>query len=522
MANTAQIAVDAVPVAAIVQRDTAWLIAVVAVGLLIVLIDPIGYIGGRWDDGRYLAAALDWVGTVPPPGHDHWALRWPVVLPAAAAIRAFGLAPVALMLPGLATFAALLAITFAAVRASTDNRVAAAIAVLCIATAFSPAAAATRLTADLPEALFWSISLWSLVAASQSRDRVQINWLLASGIGLGLGWALRETAVGIGIVMAAALLANVGIPRRRFLWIAAGSLLVILPEQIALWRATGVPFYRLLVDLHHIEIPSTHLAGSTAKGVFAPFNPSLAARWDGGGPVRLFWALDPWANLFLNTKIGLNILAAAILGALAWPRLDQRDRRRLGWVAVVIAANVVTVVYIVATDPQPRMFMPAIVTAAAALGPLAVRAWEQRRRRLVTGLAIAKLLVFVGAIGLASRYDAVPDLAARVLAGTTGPIGADRVTRSHLALAPATVHHRLAAPGTNATLLAIENHGATPELLPGEWRPDVRATAPPSRFATIAMSLGLPLTSDTPEAVLWRCVARCGPLNRPPSVGVGQ
>lgn len=489
-------------------RDWALLAAIAVAAVLIALIDPVGYIGGRWDDGRYLEAALRWNASGPNLGVNHWALRWPIVLPAVAAIHAFGLTNTALMLPGLAAFAALLALTFAGVRIVTGDRLSAMLASLSIATTLAPTAAATRLTADLPEALFWAMALWSLVAATRSNGGTQARWLLATGLGCGLAWAVRETALGLGIVMLAAGIACHALRSWRLGWIIVGALLVIVPEQLVLWRASGDFFYRLVTDLHHIDIPSTHLAGGVATGVFAPLNPELASRWDGAGPIRLVWAIDPWLNLFINSQYGLNFLAAALLAPLAWPTLKRHERQALRWIAVVIAANIVTVIYIVATDPQPRMFMPAIVAAATALGPLLVITWRRRSRWPVAALATAKLLMFTAALMLASRYTAMPSLADRVLASTSSPVAADRWTLSHLALAPAELKARLhQQPLAGACLLlTVEKAGTMSDMPPGQWRM-VRQAALASPIIDAARRFIPTLSSNDPQLTLWRLQA---------------
>ncbi len=507
------------------RRDWLALTAVIVLSGTIVLADPVGYIGGRWDDGRYLEAALEWVRAGPVLGHDHWALRWPVVATAAVSINMFGLSPVSLMLPGLVAFSLLLAITFAGVRLVTGDRTAAIVSALAVTTAIVTASAATRLTADLPETLSWCAALWSLVAATRQSGRAQAAWLLATGISCGLAWAVRETALGLGLVFAVAVVAGPTACRLgwRWGWVVAGALLIALPEQLALWQASGNIAYRIATDLHHVEIASTHLAGGTGHGESAPFNAGIAARWDGAGPVHLHWPIDPWLNLLLNAQYGLNFLSVAIL---AWTgRVSQRGALRaqgLRWLAVIVAANLITVVYIIATDPKPRMFMPAAVAAATLLGPLATAAWYNRQRWLVGGLATAKLVVFVIGMGVATRFTWAPELAEQVLAGVPGAVSASRVTRTHLALAPVKLTRRLDGRGPSTPLLVLGKAGERVDLPPGQWREIARAQAPPTAIAALARRIGFRNAGGVPQATLWRCTARCGPLNGQPSVGVGQ
>ena len=532
------------------RRDIGLLALCVALALAIALAEPIGFIGGRWDDGRYLEAALDWTAHGPVLGPNHWALRWPVVLPAAAAIEAIERTRAALMLPPLIGFAALIAVTFAGVRAVFADRLAAVIAALALATAFTVVEASTRLNADVPEALFWSCALWSLALAARAEGRRQAAWLAASGVACGLAWATRETAVGLALVLAAAFVAGIGPRRTRWVWLAAGALALWLPEELLLWHASGDPLYRVLTDLHHIDIPSDHLTGQTAKGAFAPLNPGVAARWDGAGPLRGHWWADPWGNLLLNGRYSLVFVAWAVLALagrfvigksgqspplrLSPSKPDQAaraesgfDRLSLsGWLwplALIAAANVIAVVYIIATDPQPRMFMPATAAAAIAVGLLSARAWRSGRRwQRALAIAVLALHLLACAVGIdtAPRFDAVPGLLSEVLAGTTGPIAVDRDVRAHLLLAPPGVRARLV--DTGPVRLVVVRAGRGIPLPPGHWALIRQATAPMPFTVRAAAHLGVRIPFQPPQVSLWRCMGACAPLQGPPSVDVGQ
>ena len=400
---------------------------------LLLSVNPLGYFGGRWDDGRYFEAAWAWAAG-PVLGLDHWALRWPVVLPAAGAIRALGVTRDALAVPGLLTLAALLAINFWAARRVWGGGVA---TLFCLALLTTPELlhAAPRLTADLPELLFWSAALWAFWFG---RDGSR-GWLLAAGIASGLAWATRETSLGLLLLLALAFVAGRGAPRTGYVWIALGFATVTLPEMLALWSASGDPLYRLHVDLHHIDIPSTNLAGLTAPGATAPLNIALMARWSGDGPLRLHWAIDPWLNLLANPVYGLNFLLAAI-GAV-WLR------RQLRWpvllVAAIVALNVVTVTYLIATDPKPRMFMPATVAAALLLALVAGLLWQHGHRRVVLAAGVVKLIAALVLLDVATSYAGLPALARAALAVAPGPVHVDRWSASHLVVADPAVRRRL-------------------------------------------------------------------------------
>ncbi len=513
-----------------------WLLLTLCVAavLAIALAVPIGYIGGRWDDGRYLEAALAWAEHGPILGPNHWALRWPVVLPAAAAIELWGRTRTAIMVPPLIGFTILIAVTFAGVRAVFADRLAAVIAALTVATAFTVAEASTRLNADVPETLFWSCALWALATADRADGRRQAAWLAASGVACGLAWATRETAVGLALVLAVAFVAEIGPPRRRWIWLAAGAVAVWLPEQLLLWHASGEPLYRVVTDLHHIDVPSDHLRGLTAKGAFAPLNPGIASRWDGAGPLHGHWWADPWVNLLLNGQYSLVFVAWLLLSWIARGRIlrgpagtfarrdelsPQGGRKAL---ALIAAVNVIGVVYVIATDPQPRMFMSATCAAAIAIGLLSARAWRRGgwRRTLVIAIQAIRLMAFLVGINLATRFDAVPAMLDHVLAGTSGPIAADRDVQAHLLLAPAAIRARLGDIGP--VRLVVVRSGRGLPLPSGHWQRVQSETAPMPLAVRLAAQLGMRIPFGPPQVSLWRCVGDCAPLQRRSSVDVGQ
>ena len=432
----------------VVRRGRDWLIfgGVLLVAATLATIDVPGYFGGRWDDGRYLDAALQWVARGPSLGTDHWALRWPVVLPTAAAIELFGRNRAAAMLPGLTYFFALLTLNFWAIRRFFGARVA-GIALLVLMTTAEVMLSATRLTAELPELLFWTASVWAFVmaATTPTRDR---GWMVAAGLAAGLAWATRETAMSLIIAFAAMFAAGIGPRRANYKWLAAGFFAVALPEQASLWHASGDWLYRLHTDLRHIELPSTNLRGLVAPGQFAPMNVTVASRWAGAGPVHLFWALDPWLNLLLNARYSLTFLLAAVAagGVRAIGARPRGGWRLIGLLAAVGALHIAVVVYVIATDPKPRMFMPALACAALIVALCAAPSWHRRpTRMLLGGLGMLKLSAVIVSISVGSVYNrGYPALAEQVVADAPGVVYANRWTRSRLALGAPPLLARLA------------------------------------------------------------------------------
>jgi 4-amino-4-deoxy-L-arabinose transferase-like glycosyltransferase len=461
-------------------RDASLFALVIGVAAVLLVLDPPGYFGGRWDDGRYLDAALRWVASGPVLGTEHWSLRWPVVAPAAAAIEAFGRTRTVLMLPGLATLALLLTLNFWAARRLFGS-VAAAVAMLALLTTSEILFAATRLTADLPELLFLSAGAWAFVFAARTDGAARTRWLIACGVAAGLAWAVRETAASLPLVLGLVFLTGIGVPRRSYVWIAIGFLAVLLPEQIVLWLASGDPLYRLHVDLRHIEVPSTNLRGLVAGGGTAPLNASVMARWEGVGPVRFHYLVDPWLNLFLNGRYGLVFLIAGLAVLAARRRVDGRAVAILAGLA---AAHIAFVVYVVATDPKPRMFMPAILCACLAVGIAAPLAWRGRARIWLGILAGLKLTLLLVTIDITAVYNSRFDiLAAKAVTRVPGPVHVDRWTLNTVALVDRQTRARLVPgePPVGGLYLTVAKRGDPhADAVPNpahRWQAIVRVTS---------------------------------------------
>jgi 4-amino-4-deoxy-L-arabinose transferase-like glycosyltransferase len=439
--------------------------------VLLIALNPRSYLGGGWDDGRYLAAAARWAAEGPVLGGNHWALRWPLVLPAAAIISAFGMNGIAVMVPGLLFWLGLVLFNYWAVSAAAGRR-AGFIAAAAIATTPGLAYWVTALYPDHLEALLWSVALWSLWFAAHARPgAAQMRWMIAGGLATGLSIGLRETAAALLLVTCIAAWRARAIPRHAWLvWMLLAALPPVV-EHISLWLASGDPAYRLRVDLNHIHIPSHDLQGGVASNVSAPLNATLMERWAGAGPVRLHWLIDPYINLFINLSYGLNFAAAAILGLVMRRRRAERQpiSPLLRWMVLLIAANLLVNIYLLALNPSPRMFVPATVAAAIMTGILADRLWSKGIARLLATAFAVKILATLIVVDVAPAFNRIVAAAERVAAA--GPLHVDWVANAHLALAPRALRSRFdfrAAPAGGHMLMVVTDHEQP--LPPGRWR----------------------------------------------------
>ncbi|WP_375395659.1 ArnT family glycosyltransferase [uncultured Sphingomonas sp.] len=275
--------------------------AVLAVWLLMLSINPVGYVGGGSDDGRYLEAARCIVAhqgwCVPTV---HWAARWPVVLPLAGAISIFGETRAALGLSS-AIWAVAAIVLLTSIVQKWANPAAALIAGAALT--ITPVFALLSLSpnADLPELTFLLAALFFFIRRQY--------W--TAGLMLGLAIAARETATVALLPLALGCLVS----RPPTATMLRGAFGLAMPLAIeAVWHAgtANDAFLRLHLAMAHIRIPSTELAGAVSAG--SPlFNVELIRNWRPAMGIRVHWLLDPLLNLLANPACGLTFLAAIAL-----------------------------------------------------------------------------------------------------------------------------------------------------------------------------------------------------------------
>lgn len=415
------------------KPDWRWAAAIAAALTFILVVNPIGFVGGGWDDWQYLNAARCWAERGPCLPHDHWQGRWPIIAPLSAVIALLGENRFTVGLPSLAYAIGCLAlITWLGNRLA--GRPVGYLAALLLLLG-SPIFAVELLdpNVEMPE-LFFLLSSACFLLAYKDRHNA---WL---ALGAGLAWSLafqvRETSaamVPLGL-LSAWLLAR----RDRKAWLLAigGAALPLLIEALTFWLATGDPLWRRHLSVGHTQIASTELLGPIDHAGSPFFNPNYIAHWRHEPGIHLHWAIDGLLNLFANTKAGLIIPLSATLFILLRRQLDPRHRAIVAWCIGLSLYWACFLIYALAIDPKPRMMFVPIALAALALAVLV-------RDRFAKGsVALGATIVTIATVvGLAivvvhpSLRLAEPTIQ-QWLDRNGDRIEADITTRRHLALIP--------------------------------------------------------------------------------------
>ena len=347
-------------------------VALSLAGLVLVLVILwwrwVGYQGH--DDAFYAAAALDWAEHFPALGRTHWALRYPLVLPAAALIRLFGFSVPALAAVDLMAYAAFLLAGYAAARHWFGWPAAAMLTGIGILVPQFPVQA-TFANPDLLEMALVMASFWLVMLARQWAAVGRRPWLLmlAAGVLAGAGFLTRETTLLLVPLYGLMFLARPVMARWRYLLVGVGFMAVVGAEMGYFAVEAGDPLYRLRISATHDAVDR---AGQATRAVGA---------LDKEGVLATGLVAAPFATLFVSQKYGLLFYLAApayfVSRRARW--LGEAARSVLDWTAIGAAVSFlfvalnVGILYIV-----PRYFM---VTAAMAAVPVAVLAAHLAQRR---------------------------------------------------------------------------------------------------------------------------------------------
>lgn len=400
-----------------------------ALAIFYLLLHPIGFTGGGADDGRYLDAARCWVaeGAMCLPD-NHWASRWPALAPIAAGITLFGEGRSSIGLGTLAGWIASVALIGLLGRLWFDHATGLLAAAL-FASIPVVSAWATQPSVDLIELAF---QLGALALATIAYRRQSAALAVAAGVVAALAVQSRETSL---ILSGVAALAWLALDRERrgvLLWALAGFGGAMAAEMIAYAVATGDPLARYQLSLGHVGIPSPELQPWVDTSRSPLLNPDYIAGWKRTAGIELWWPIDPWLNLLASPLIGLWLVAAAGMGLVA----KGDGRRTVGWIALGAGLVAVLLVYVLAVDPKPRMFL--LAAAAAALVIAGATIEFVRRGRGMVPIAVIAVLLTLGGATIVRLPDtrAIEDAARDWILAHPGVIESDVRTIGALTLLP--------------------------------------------------------------------------------------
>ncbi len=496
------------------------LLPVISTVLFVLLVIRLGWTGHiESDDVFYAQAAMGWVEHFPYLAQTHWGLRHTVVLPLALSFWLFGQTEAALEAPILLYYAALLVLTAYCVGRVGGLRAALLATVLVAATPIIASESST-IGDDLTEAFFVLASLWAFFFAVEARDR-RISVL--SGIAAGFGFLTRETTVALLVLYGVLFLAGYGRDRWAYVWMAAGFLLVVGLDAVALAWASGDPLYRLHVSL--AKVAQVDSSGGT-KGFEAVQNLSKP-RW-----------LLPFLVTFGHPSFGLlywlGVPAAIVMAS--WPNDDPERRmaRLLGGLALVwflvLGYAVPSALYVL-----PRLQIVSAACLAMLLGVALLRLADAGRAALATGAAV---VVLVSNLLLIAATPKNPLFGERALTGfvaaNPGPVYTDPGTKMGarwlLSSAGLTARVEVEVPPAGALYFYDPtSRRGLPSTWPiqkpaPDWRLVARYTEAPTWIARVLRASGL--ERDMPRSVvakldppvrvasLWRVPAQDQPSAR--------
>lgn len=349
---------------------------------------PVGYVGGGFDDYHYLNAArcvADQGWCVPS---DHWARRFPLVLPMAVAIRLFGESREALwVVPALAAAVAIW--LFVSVIARAFGARAAMLAGIVFAA--TPLVAGRVLTPGI-EMIELAFALGGVALLQRHRP-------IAAGICFAFAVQCRPTMLALGPVLLLFLWRD----PRSLARLAIGGAIPLAVEAVIYAIMVGDPLATWRLSLAHTRIPSSELTGVDLTQ--SPlFNRDFIDGWAPAAGIEAHWSVKALINYLASRELMLTNLFFLVTIALGWRAIGRRTRLMLAGAVLFFAI----LVFAFAIDPKPRMFLPVVAVQCAVIGILAPA---------VPRAVLALLLVALGIGSIAAAYD-WPDRreAARVVA----------------------------------------------------------------------------------------------------------
>ena len=415
------------------DSNHAWWLGLLLAVVVVIAINPIGYIGGGMDDWQYLEAARCWRAHGPCLPHDHWQGRWPVIAPLAAVTTLFGESRFTVGLVPLAASVGCL-VLLALLGNRLFGRPVGFIASLLYLTvpAFS-----IQLLDPTVEATELAFCLGGALALVKWQGSPRLLWPLLAGLSFSLAIQVRETAA-VATLFAGAFMLFRRDKARLQQWVAAtaGLFAPLILELIVFWIATGDPLWRRRLSLAHTQIPSSELLGPIDRHHSAFLNPAYIAHWRREPGIHIHWLVDGLVNLFANAKAGLLLSFVPVL-LFAYRNFFDGQTKKVLWRAYLCSLLYISIlIYVLAIDPKARMMFVPLAMLAVVMACLLTRLIDAGRRAVPAVLFASHVGVGIFVLFIQQHVYPLEKPAAAWIAQAPGQIEADENTRRHLALVP--------------------------------------------------------------------------------------
>ncbi|MCA1653878.1 MAG: ArnT family glycosyltransferase [Sphingomicrobium sp.] len=366
------------------------LIVVLLVAFAVAAATRVVYLGGGADDVKYIRAAqcvADHLWCVPD---DHWARRFPLVLPLALVIRLSGttlatlwIVPALYSVAVVALFVTIVSRQFDGTRGMLAG----------LAFVLTPAIGMRFVSVgiDLPEFAFLLGATYFLQRWVSRCDSPSAG---AMGLCLGFAVACRPTMLAAVLILGIGFLALGG--RRHTVQAAAFFLLPLLIELLV-YAAVGDPLRPWRLSLAHATIPSDFLTGVDLHE--SPIlNVHFIQNWEPAAGVKAHWAVQGLLNYLISMEVWFTHLFAVTMAVFAIRNpADRAEIRIIGLLLLLGLLHFALLTYVFSIDPRPRMFMPLIAVECVAIGVFATRTFSGAERLVAPALFALQVAVLIPA-----------------------------------------------------------------------------------------------------------------------------
>lgn len=382
-------------------------LAVILLATLLIALNPVVFVGGGNDDFHYLQAARCFAENGFCVAPDHWWSRLPLVAPLGASIALFGASRASLaIVPFAYSLAAIL--LFVAMMQRQFGRVPATIAGLALVATPVIADDLVRLAVDLAELAWLLAALFCLQSRARGGD---FRWLVLAGMCAALAVETRATSLVALPVFAAALLLMKS-RTRDLAAFACGFAAPMAAQSIADLAFTGNALHHWQLQLGHTALPSTQLPQAAANSGSPILNLAIIRAWPPAAGIDSHWSVRALVNLFASPEAGLTLCAAALVAIASLRELSWRSPGGRTLILAICGGALwfVSLVFLLAIDPRPRMFEPVVAVAAAVIGVLVAQ--RIRNADFLLPIVLGSLILGYGLFHAMSAVPIAPAAAA--------------------------------------------------------------------------------------------------------------